>query len=250
MSITIQIDGKTCTCEPGEHLLDIALRNEISIPALCGRKPYLQERACCRVCIAEVVEDGHSKVVTSCIYPIEHECEVFTQSDKIVRERGVVLAFLKLLAPDAKLVAQLAKAYKAPELSRLEPNEKGGTCILCGRCIDACALLGTNAIAAMSRGVEKEVNTAYGAAAPACIGCKSCAALCPTDTIAVEEDEDCLTIWSQTFELAHCEACGEPLGTVASLKHAAEVAGEEMVLRCPEHRQKSIADSFAQIYRR
>jgi len=249
MSITITIDGKPCTCERGEYLVDIAKRNDIFIPTLCSMKPVLLERGCCRVCVVELVEGSRSKVVVSCIYPVERECEVFTQSEKVVRERGMVLALLGLLAPDAKLIAQLSKAYQAPELSRLEPNAEGGTCILCGRCIDACSKLGTSAIAAMNRGVSKEINTAYGKPAPACIGCASCSNVCPTESIPVKETDTTRTIWNQDFELARCEVCGEVLGTVASLEHAAKLSGNEPDYHCPAHERKHLAQSFSNIYR-
>jgi len=54
MSITITIDSKPCTCEPGEYLLDIARRNDILIPTLCGTNQGLRGRGSCRVCVVEV----------------------------------------------------------------------------------------------------------------------------------------------------------------------------------------------------
>jgi len=249
MSITITIDGKPCVCESGEFLIDIAKRNGIFIPTLCSIKPVLLERGCCRVCVVELVEGTRSKIVVSCIYPVERECEVLTQSEKVLHERGTVLALLKLLAPDAKLINQLGTAYHAPELDQLEPNTKGGSCILCGRCVDACKLLGTSAIAAMNRGVAKEINTAYAAPAVSCIGCASCANVCPTDAISVEESETIRTIWNQDFELAHCEICGELLGTVASLERAAKLSEGEPSSCCPHHRHRNLAESFAKTFR-
>jgi len=249
MSITITIDGKPCACESGEFLIDIAKRNSIFIPTLCSMKPILLERGCCRVCVVELVEGSRSKMVVSCIYPIERECEVFTASEKVLRERGMVLALLKLLAPDAKLVAQMVKAYHAPDLSLLEPTAEGGSCILCGRCVDACNLLSTSAIAAMNRGVAKEINTAYEAPAASCIGCASCANVCPTDSILVAENDTTRSIWNQDFELAHCEVCGGLIGTVASIEHAAKLSGNEPTTCCPNHQRKQTAQSFANIYR-
>ena len=67
----IVIDGKTCTAEHGEYLWDVAKRNGIEIPALCRSEAFPEHRASCRVCIVEVVARGRSKVVTSCVYPIE-----------------------------------------------------------------------------------------------------------------------------------------------------------------------------------
>ena len=248
MSITITIDGKICECEAGEYLLDVARRNKVTIPSLCGSKSSLRGRGCCRVCIVEVIEKGRSKVVASCIYPIEGECEVSTNSERIVQQRAMIFALLNRLAPDAKIITSMAKAFKAPDLERLEPNAEGGTCILCGLCVEACDALGTGAIAAMRRGIDKEIDTAYSAPASACIGCKSCANVCPTDTIAVDEDDARLIIWDQSFELAHCEVCGEVLGTVASLEHAAKIADVEPVYLCFEHRRVRTADALAKTY--
>ncbi|MCL2826558.1 MAG: 2Fe-2S iron-sulfur cluster-binding protein, partial [Eggerthellaceae bacterium] len=214
MSLTITIDGKACACEPGEYLLDVAERNGIKIPTLCGFRPSLRGRGCCRVCIVEVVERGRSKTVVSCIYPVERECEVFTANEKILRERGVILALLVRQAPDSMMIKDMARLYPAPGLKRLEPRADGGLCVLCGLCVEACNSLGTGAIAAMSRGVEKEINTAYGVASDACIGCRSCANMCPTHNILTIEDYDTFTIWDKTFEQAHCEVCGEVIGTV------------------------------------
>lgn len=88
----IVIDGKTCTAEHGEYLWDVAKRNGIEIPALCRSEAFPEHRASCRVCIVEVVARGRSKVVTSCVYPIEGECEVHTNSPKIVQDRKVLMA--------------------------------------------------------------------------------------------------------------------------------------------------------------
>ena len=104
----IVIDGKTCTAEHGEYLWDVAKRNGIEIPALCRSEAFPEHRASCRVCIVEVVARGRSKVVTSCVYPIEGECEVHTNSPKIVQDRKVLMALLAARAPESDLMAAMA----------------------------------------------------------------------------------------------------------------------------------------------
>ena len=49
----ITIDGKQCSCEKGEFLLQVARRNGIYIPTLCHHEA-LPGQGCCRVCIVEV----------------------------------------------------------------------------------------------------------------------------------------------------------------------------------------------------
>lgn len=104
----IVIDGKTCMAEHGEYLWDVAKRNGIEIPALCRSEAFPEHRASCRVCIVEVVARGRSKVVTSCVYPIEGECEVHTDSPKIVQDRKVLMALLAARAPESDLMAAMA----------------------------------------------------------------------------------------------------------------------------------------------
>ena len=53
--IEITINGKACTCEKGEFLLEVARRNGFYIPTLCHH-PGVAEQGCCRVCLVEVVE--------------------------------------------------------------------------------------------------------------------------------------------------------------------------------------------------
>ena len=71
--IEITINGKACTCEKGEFLLEVARRNGFYIPTLCHH-PGVAEQGCCRVCLVEVVENKRSKIVVSCIYPVEQPC--------------------------------------------------------------------------------------------------------------------------------------------------------------------------------
>ena len=82
--LNIRIDGKECACQKGEYLYDVARRNGIAIPVLCRSDAFANHRACCRICIVEVEIRGRRKVVTSCVYPVEQECDVFTKSEKWV----------------------------------------------------------------------------------------------------------------------------------------------------------------------
>ena len=219
MSIEIVIDGVSCSCEPGEYLADIAKRNGIAIPLLCGTKESLLGRGCCRVCIVEVVESGRTKIVASCIYPVSRPCEVYTKSERILRERGVIFALLGQLAPESELIADMAKSYETSGLESLQVVAGGEKCILCGLCIEACKALGTEAITTVGRGVAKKVSTPYDDPSFDCIGCASCANVCPTGSIVAQENDKVRSIWGRDFQLVRCEVCDEVLGTVESLAY-------------------------------
>lgn len=248
--IKIRIDGKECTCERGEYLYDVAKRNGIFIPVLCRSDAFDDHRACCRVCIVEVVTRGRSKVVTSCIYPVETECEVFTSNDKIKEERAVLFALLAARAPQSARIAEMDKWLGAggtgfESLVKLD----GEKCILCGLCVQACDSLGTGAISTVNRGVEKEVNTPYGVASAACVGCVSCANVCPTGAIEYTQDDTHRTIWNRDFNLVYCKECGELMGTQEALEHAARAAAEDVPELCDACKKRAIAKEMMQTYR-
>ncbi len=246
MTMTITINGKPCVCEQGECILPVARRNGIEIPTLC-QHASLGEQGACRVCIVEVEESGRKKIVTACVYPITRVCSVETGSDRVREELGVILALLRCRAPESKDIAALCERYDAPVLSRLAPLPSG-KCVLCGLCVNACKRLGAGAINTMLRGTEKLVGTPYDEPSPDCIGCGSCAAICPTGHIACAETEAERTIWGRTFRMLHCSRCGAPIGTPEELAYAAARAGQPETTLCEACRKLHIADVLAQTY--
>ena len=244
--MTITIDDRPCGCEPGEFLLDVAVRNGISIPALCHHGG-LPGQGCCRVCIVEVDIGGWRSIVTACVYPVERECAVFTNSDNVSRQRGMLLSLLRSLAPESAEVARLCEEYGAPEFERFTQNE-GGKCILCGLCVKACESLGTGAIGTAHRGALKAVATPFEEPSMACVGCASCAKVCPTGAIEVEEGPETRTIWKKSLPLKGCANCGAVLGTYMELWRTATKAGAEQPDLCDACRKKAIADVMAATY--
>lgn len=242
----IVIDGKKCTATHGEYLYDVAKRNGIFIPTLC-RHDGFEPRAACRICICEVIIRGRSKVVTSCCYPIEQECEVLTNSESIQEQRKVILMLLQARSPEAAAIKQMGEYFGAdvPESFIKLDTEK---CILCGLCMQACNALGTGAISTVLRGIEKKVSTPYDKANADCVGCHSCANVCPTEAIAWSEDEvaGTRTIWNRSFELQRCERCGSIMGTKEEVAWAA--SQDEKL--CDACRKKAIADSMLSAYAR
>ena len=242
----ITIDGKQCSCEKGEFLLQVARRSGVYIPTLCHHEA-LPGQGSCRVCIVEVDEGRGPKIVVSCVYPVERECTVFTNSDRVRSRRGMVLALLRKRAPDSPVIAQMCAHYGAPALERLRPVESG-KCILCGLCTRACAELSVGAISTVNRGVTKEIATPYHDPSPVCVGCGACASVCPTDAIPLTETADSRTIWGKTFRLVRCASCGAVLGTREELELAARRAGQETETLCERCRKAAIARTLAGVY--
>lgn len=245
----IVIDNKPCVCEPGEYLMDIAARNGIYIPSLCHHDG-LPGQACCRVCIVEIEIGGKRNLVTACVYPVEQELTVFTNNEYVERQRRMVLELLRSKAPQSAEVTRLCEQYSVPQSDRLE-KEKDGKCILCGLCVNACRSLGTGAIGTAGRGVDKVVTTPYDEPSLACVGCASCAAVCPTGFIEVSESDDRRSIWNKTFQLETCKNCGAVMGTLPELWRAAQKQGlDETPELCETCRKKAITDVMAATYGR
>ncbi len=244
--MTITINGIPCACEKGEFLLQVARRNGIDIPTLCHHDA-IEGQGCCRLCIVEVVERGRGKIVVSCVYPVEHECQVYTDSEKVRRQRGMILRLLEKRAPERPEIRALCEKYGAPEIDRFVKVD-GGKCVLCGLCVKACGELSVGAISTVNRGITKEIATPYHEPSGVCVGCGSCASVCPTGAIDIEETEDTRTIWGKTFKLVRCARCGRVIGTPEEIAYAAEKAGQEPDQLCGDCRRAVMADVLAQTY--
>lgn len=245
--ITVTIDGVECTCEKGEYIYDVAKRNGIRIPVLCRHDAFADHRACCRVCIVEVEQRGRTKIVTSCVYPIDGECEIRTNTERIQEERSVIFALLGHRAPEADVIRKMSSSLEMSGFDRLVSidNEK---CILCGLCVQACNSLGTGAISTVQRGTDKKVDTPYDKPSQYCVGCLSCANVCPTGSITYTQSETTRTIWNREFDLLFCEECGRVMGTPESVRHAVENESEIPAV-CDECRKRKLADEMMQTYR-
>ena len=89
-----RINGKDCAFESGEYLIDVAKRGGFEIPTLCHHEG-LRGQGSCRVCVVEL--DG--RVVPACVTGLTNDCEVVTDSDRVMEIRKVVIALLQKRAP-------------------------------------------------------------------------------------------------------------------------------------------------------
>ena len=192
----IIINNKVCECEKGETILSIARRNDIFIPTMCYHDKYPGEGAC-RLCVVEIIENGRRKVVASCIYPVTHEIEVETDTEKIKGYRRLLIAFMQRRAPQSDVIEKMMEEYEVPDYSLR--SIKRGKCILCGLCVRACKKIHIGAISMVKRGTGRKVSTPYDEPSSACIGCGACARACPTGAIEIKETETGKIIWGREF---------------------------------------------------
>ena len=98
--ILLQIDGKEVKATKGMTVLEAAQSAGIFIPTLCHHEK-LEPFGACRICIVEVESSGWTKLVVSCVYPVEEELIVRTRSEKIDRIRKTIIELLLAHAPDS-----------------------------------------------------------------------------------------------------------------------------------------------------
>jgi len=69
-TVTLTIDGKKYTAERGRTVLQVATDNGIRIPTLCHNEA-IEPYGACRLCVVEVTRGSRTRIVTSCLYPVE-----------------------------------------------------------------------------------------------------------------------------------------------------------------------------------
>ena len=153
-------------------------------------------------------------------------------------------------APNNETIKRLCEEYQVPDNIRFS-GDKDENCILCGLCVRACQELGASAISTVNRGITKKVSTPYDEPSAQCIGCGSCAHVCPTDAVKIEEKDGVRKIWNKEFQLVRCTRCGKPFATKEQLEYNREKLGENHVeLLCETCKKKVTAKKFGEIYER
>lgn len=179
--IKLQIDSKEVTATEGMTILEAARQAGIYIPTLCHHEK-LEPYGACRLCIVELEgAGGRSRLVVSCLYPVENNLVVKTRSPKVDRIRKTILELQLSHAPDAFDLQDLAREYGA---DKYRYAKEPSFCIHCGLCVRYCAeVKKKNAIGFVNRGTEREISFIPEIAAKECWNCKECFPLCPTEAL-------------------------------------------------------------------
>jgi NADH dehydrogenase/NADH:ubiquinone oxidoreductase subunit G len=215
----VNLNGRDLIASPEETLLQVARRNGIKIPTLCEHAG-LAAWGGCRLCVVEMTRaaGGPTRVVPSCLQPVEDGLRVETHTARILRIRAVLLDLLLARAPEARQIQELALEHGVKRTSfvpRVDPDK----CILCNVCVRACAAVGADAIATAGRGAAGRISLPFGEDAAACVGCGACALSCPTDAIEMVDRGGQRRIWGRTFERLPCASCGAPTLTREHAAH-------------------------------
>jgi aldehyde:ferredoxin oxidoreductase len=188
--IQVTIDSKRIQVEPDTMVLDAAKEAGVFIPTLCSH-PMVEPYGACRMCSVEVTQGGRTKMVTSCNFPIREEMEVQTQSEPVVALRTRLLEMMLARWPEVPQIKGLAKNHgiEQPRFEHPLKDPDPKACILCGLCVRACSeAVWEDIIGFAGRGAKRSVGMPFDAQYDRCVGCGTCAFICPTGAIEMDED--------------------------------------------------------------
>lgn len=212
--IRLNIDGRECESVEGRTILEVARANDVRIPTLCYH-PALKPSGACKLCAVEVEEPGRRKrVILSCLLKAKEGMVIRTQSEAVKEARTAAFQKLLRMAPDSEIIRSLAKVYDIPV--EAPPDE----CIRCRLCVRVCKeIVGPGALK-----MEKRDGANFVIPSGGCIGCGTCANLCPTHAIRIEDTDNVrvITIRDEVIgrhPLERCEGCGKQFATPGFLKH-------------------------------
>lgn len=200
--VSLTIDGKNTSVEPGTTILAAALGLGIRIPTLCWLQKVSPTGAC-RICAVEI--EGVDRPMTACNTPVKEGIVVTTQSDKLTGIRKKIMELMLVNHPldcpicDAGGECDLQDNCYGLEVARQEysavlerrpirydwqllesdPNR----CILCEKCVKVDhEIVGCDAITVVDKGEATIIDTFDGKPLN-CEFCGNCIAACPTGTL-------------------------------------------------------------------
>lgn len=222
------IDGKKVEAEEGATVLQVARANNIPIPTLCCHESVAPSGAC-RLCVVEATKGKRTRIVTSCLYPVDEGIVVNTKTERVMNVRRLVMQLLMARCPESEVLKEMAKEMGIEPQPAFHPDSDKGKCVLCRLCVKACEdVVGVSAIGLVNRGNSKAVGTPFMEDSKTCIGCGACAYICPTDHIRMESTGSKRKIWGRSFKMQACDKCGRYFAPVDQLKYISKTTGVPM----------------------
>ena len=204
--INLTINGKPIKVTEGTTVLNAARQNDIKIPTLCDH-PNLTPYGGCRLCVVEV--KGMRVPIAACTLPAANGMVIETETPSLKKSRNVILSLLfserNHFCPFCQVSGgdcELQNAAYAEHMDHwpMQPQWTNfpvdtshpyfildnNRCILCRRCIRACAEMSGNfTLSVEERGaatiVVADTNVPLGQST--CVSCGSCVQVCPTGAL-------------------------------------------------------------------
>ncbi len=209
MTITLAINGKQVTVNDGVSVLDAINQSGAYISQLC-KDPDMKPIGACRTCLVQI--EGARGFPASCSVPAAEGMSVQTETEEARETRRGVLELTMSMFPQNGDAASedyrelsIAAKHHGIDAPRWTGREREivdasnpvfqiamDSCIMCGRCAQACQdghqfigaidILGTGTEARIGTFMDKPLIESI------CTTCGSCLASCPTGAITAKAD--------------------------------------------------------------
>lgn len=232
--INLTIDGKQCTVQKGETILDAARQNNIYIPTMC-HLAKATPIASCRLCVVEV--ENSEGFVLSCNTQAVEGINVTTNSDALYKERQNIMKLYDVNHPlqcgvcdksgecdlqnktlefdvDSQHFAVREHARKKKKWGVLSYDPH--LCIMCERCTVVCnEVVGTMALYIKPGGYKSLIDNHFAD----CIECGECIDVCPVGAMASSDFKYSTNAWELTKIPSSCAHCSSACNLKYEVKH-------------------------------
>ncbi len=202
MSLTVRINDKVYSANPGETIIDVLKRNNIYVPHVCLNEGLVPIESC-DTCLVRV----NGKLMRACSTRVEDGMTITTNDDKSKRARkeaiSRILRYHKLYCTvcennngDCVLHEAVIKEKVFHQKYVEKPyslDDSGpfyvydpAQCILCGRCVEACQDFAVNEVIWIDwnlnppRVVWDQGNPIGNSS---CVNCGTCVTVCPVNAL-------------------------------------------------------------------
>ncbi len=228
--IRLNIDNREVTGHKGQTILEIARENNIYIPSLCYN-PKITTTGACRMCIVRI---NDTMIKTSCTEPAANGMKIETEDEEIISLRKEILNMLLAEGDhnclycesngDCELQDLIIRYDIDPPLNTFPKNTREidtvsneglrrneNRCILCGRCVKACAEIQVKNVwdfAGRGSGTHLTADLFDTIGDSSCVKCGTCVQLCPTGALSFQKVLGSGPSWELEKESSICIYCG------------------------------------------
>ena len=210
--VNLKINNIPVSVPEGTTILEAAKTIGIKIPTLCYMKE-INEIGACRVCVVEV--KGARSYVAACVYPVNENMEVFTDTPGVRAARKTTLELIlsnhnkSCLSCERNMNCELqALSYEygcdiTAYRGAVTPSEvdesteflvrDNSKCVLCRRCVATCKeVQKVSVIGPRNRGFLTDIGCAFeeGLGDSSCAACGQCIVVCPTGALKEKSEID------------------------------------------------------------
>lgn len=239
--IRFTLNDQTIESDAGTTVLQAAREHGIRIPTLCFH-PALKPSGSCKLCAVQVSgAAGRHTIMLACLLKARQGLIVQTDTPLVHQARTAALQRLCAMAPMSQRIRETA----ALEGIALPAMPDG--CIRCRLCIRVCKeIVGQSALAMEKVDGRDQVMPVPGR----CIGCGTCANLCPTQAIRITDQGAVRIIRIRDdiigqHPLARCQGCGKHYATERQVQFVENRTEPHAHVKAPHHYCPTCAKLFS-----